>query len=45
MILGAIMEHFMVCAPILKSGGSAGETEDDEFFEATDTEPSPPSRS
>jgi Fe-S cluster biogenesis protein NfuA len=38
MILGAIMEHFMSGAPILKSGESTGETEDDEFFEAADAD-------
>jgi Fe-S cluster biogenesis protein NfuA len=37
-ILGAIMEHFMSGAPLLRDDG-AGATEDaDEFFEAKDTE-------
>jgi Fe-S cluster biogenesis protein NfuA len=38
MILGAIMEHFMSGAPILTSGESAGEDEDDEFFEPADAD-------
>jgi Fe-S cluster biogenesis protein NfuA len=35
-ILGAIMEHFMSGAPLLKDG--EGESKDDEFFEAADEE-------
>jgi Fe-S cluster biogenesis protein NfuA len=38
MILGAIMEHFMSGAPILKSGETTGEAETDEFFEPTDAD-------
>ncbi len=39
-ILGAIMEHFMSGAPLLKSGESAGPTGDDvdEVFDEADTE-------
>jgi Fe-S cluster biogenesis protein NfuA len=36
-ILGAIMEHFMSGAPLLKAG-EAGGADDDEFFEAADEE-------
>jgi Fe-S cluster biogenesis protein NfuA len=36
-ILGAIMEHFMSGAPLLKAG-EAGTGGDDEFFEAADSE-------
>ena len=36
-ILGAIMEHFMSGAPLLKAGEEAG-AKDDEFFEAADEE-------
>jgi Fe-S cluster biogenesis protein NfuA len=36
-ILGAIMEHFMSGAPLLKEGETGG-TDDDEFFEAADEE-------
>jgi Fe-S cluster biogenesis protein NfuA len=36
-ILGAIMEHFMSGAPLLKEGETGG-TADDEFFEAADEE-------
>jgi len=36
-ILGAIMEHFMSGAPLLKAG-EAGGAADDEFFEAADEE-------
>src|SRR5436853_4971052 len=37
-ILGAIMEHFMSGAPLLRSETSAPATADDEFFEAKDAE-------
>ena len=37
-ILGAIMEHFMSGAPLLKAGESSAENTDDEFFEAADEE-------
>jgi Fe-S cluster biogenesis protein NfuA len=38
-VLGAIMEHYMSGAPLLKSGESAGpEGEEDEFFDAADAE-------
>jgi Fe-S cluster biogenesis protein NfuA len=36
-ILGAIMEHFMSGAPLLNEG-TAGTGDDDEFFEAADSE-------
>jgi hypothetical protein len=36
-ILGAIMEHFMSGAPLLKEGETGGQA-DDEFFEAADEE-------
>lgn len=36
-ILGAIMEHFMSGAPLLKDGEAEGQA-DDEFFEAADEE-------
>jgi len=36
-ILGAIMEHFMSGAPLLKEG-ETGTGDDDEFFEAADSE-------
>ena len=39
LILGAIMEHFMSGAPLLKSGETAGSADDeDEFFDEADTE-------
>ena len=39
MILGAIMEHFMSGAPLLAEGsGNAGQSDEDEFFDAADTE-------
>jgi Fe-S cluster biogenesis protein NfuA len=37
MILGAIMEHFMSGAPLLAEG-NAEESDEDEFFDAADTE-------
>src|SRR6201996_8206465 len=37
MILGAIMEHFLSGAPLLATG-RAGETDGEQFFEATDSE-------
>ena len=37
-ILGAIMEHFMSGAPLLKSGETAGDGDDEEFFEPGDAE-------
>ncbi len=37
-ILGAIMEHFMSDAPILRDEGAAPAGGDDEFFEAGDSE-------
>jgi len=37
-ILGAIMEHFMSGAPILKAGESAPTTDAGEFFDAADAE-------
>jgi Fe-S cluster biogenesis protein NfuA len=38
-ILGAIMEHFMSGAPLLKSGETVGSADDeDEFFDEADTE-------
>jgi Fe-S cluster biogenesis protein NfuA len=38
LILGAIMEHFMSGAPLLRDGESASDTEEGEFFDAADTE-------
>ena len=38
MILGAIMEHYMSGAPLLAAGAEAGNSDGDEFFEATDAE-------
>lgn len=38
LILGAIMEHYMSGAPILKAGEDAASSEDDEFFDAEDAE-------
>src|SRR5947208_13364863 len=35
-ILGAIMEHFMSGAPLLKAGESGGNDDANEFFEAAD---------
>src|SRR4029079_8657524 len=37
-ILGAIMEHFMSGAPLLKAGETGGNDDDKEFFEAADEE-------
>ena len=37
-ILGAIMEHFMSGAPLLKAGESGGNDDENEFFEAGDAE-------
>ena len=37
-ILGAIMEHFMSGAPLVRDGDHAASAEADEFFEAKDTE-------
>ena len=37
-ILGAIMEHFMSGAPLLKAGESGGNDDANEFFEAADEE-------
>jgi len=37
-ILGAIMEHFMSGAPLLKAGESGGNDDENEFFESTDAE-------
>ncbi len=37
-ILGAIMEHFMSGAPILKTEETAGAAQNDEFFDAADAE-------
>ena len=38
LILGAIMEHYMSGAPILKDGEDAGASGEDEFFDAADAE-------
>lgn len=38
LILGAIMEHFMSGAPILKTGESSNAATDDEFFDAADAD-------
>ena len=37
-ILGAIMEHFMSGAPLLRSGETHGEEEEGEFFESEDAD-------
>jgi len=37
-ILGAIMEHFMSGAPLLKTGEAAGDDSEKEFFETADAE-------
>ena len=37
-ILGAIMEHFMSGAPLLKAGETGASAADDEFFEAADAD-------
>lgn len=37
-VLGAIMEHFMSGAPILRAADTAATTDGDEFFAAEDTE-------
>jgi len=37
-ILGAIMEHFMSGAPLLRDGASTEDSGEDEFFETADTE-------
>ena len=37
-ILGAIMEHFMSGAPLLKDGGTGNNDDENEFFEAGDAE-------
>jgi Fe-S cluster biogenesis protein NfuA len=38
MILGAIMEHFMSGAPLVAAGGTAEESDSEEFFDAADAE-------
>ncbi len=38
LILGAIMEHYMSGAALLRDGESAADTEEGEFFDAADTE-------
>jgi Fe-S cluster biogenesis protein NfuA len=38
LILGAIMEHYMAGTPLLRDGEQAGESEEDEFFDAADAE-------
>lgn len=38
LILGAIMEHYMSGAPILKDGDTAASSEEAEFFDAADEE-------
>jgi Fe-S cluster biogenesis protein NfuA len=38
LILGAIMEHYMSGAPLLKDGEAAGASGEDEFFDAADAE-------
>ena len=38
LILGAIMEHYMSGAPILKDGETAAGTDGDEFFDVADAE-------
>ena len=38
LILSAIMEHYMSGASLLKDGESAGESDEDEFFDAADAE-------
>ncbi len=38
LILGAIMEHFMSGAPLLKDGETATASDQDEFFDAADAE-------
>jgi Fe-S cluster biogenesis protein NfuA len=38
LILGAIMEHYMSGAPILKEGETAAGTDGDEFFDVADAE-------
>ena len=45
-ILGAIMEHFMSGAPVLRAEdqAAAGEAATDEFFAPEDSRRSPPSR-
>ena len=37
-ILGAIMEHFMSGAPLLKDGGTGNNDDENEFFESADEE-------
>jgi Fe-S cluster biogenesis protein NfuA len=37
-ILGAIMEHFMSGAPLLKDGGTGNNDDENEFIESTDEE-------
>ncbi|MET0277028.1 MAG: NifU family protein [Pseudorhodoplanes sp.] len=38
LILGAIMEHYMSGAPLLRDGEGASDTEEGEFFDTADTE-------
>jgi Fe-S cluster biogenesis protein NfuA len=38
LVLGAIMEHFMSGAPLLRDGEEAGMSKEDEFFDAADAE-------
>jgi Fe-S cluster biogenesis protein NfuA len=38
LILGAIMEHYMSGAPLLKDGEAADMSDEDEFFDASDAE-------
>ena len=38
LILGAIMEHYMSGAPLLRDGAEATDTEEGEFFDASDEE-------
>jgi Fe-S cluster biogenesis protein NfuA len=38
LILGAIMEHYMSGAPMLKDGADVAADDDDEFFDPADTE-------
>lgn len=38
LVLGAIMEHYMSGAPILKDGNGAVQADDNEFFDASDAD-------
>ena len=38
LILGAIMEHYMSGAPLLRDGEAAGDSDEAEFFDASDAE-------